>query len=69
MIMTDRAPTTSAFERLTQEQGEELLERKAKESFGISAAEFRRRWESGELDPDEHPAALELAMLLPLARA
>jgi hypothetical protein len=68
--MTDDAPATvTTLERLTAAQGAQLLEQRTQERFGISAAEFRRRWESGELDPDDHPGALEIAMLLPLACA
>ena len=52
--------------QLSREDGSALLERRTRERFGIGADEFRRRWESGELDPDRDPGALELAMLLPL---
>lgn len=57
--------TTEGLERLTPEDAAALLERRARERFGISAKEFRRRWESGELDPDTDAGALEVAMLLP----
>jgi hypothetical protein len=62
------ARTAEGLERLTAEEGAALLERRARERFGISAEEFRERWESGELDPDRDPGALEVAMLLPLGR-
>jgi hypothetical protein len=61
---TDTA-TTAGLERLSPEEGLALLERRARERFGIGADEFRRRWENGELDPDTDPGALEVAMLLP----
>jgi hypothetical protein len=59
----------SGVEQLTPEEGAALLERRARERFGIGAEEFRRRWERGELDPDRDPGALEVAMLLPLGRS
>ena len=58
--------TAQGLERLTPEDGAALLERRARERFGIGAEEFRTRWERGELDPDRDPGALEVAMLLPL---
>jgi hypothetical protein len=61
--------TAEGLERLTPEDGATLLERRARERFGISAEEFRNRWERGELDPDLDPGALEVAMLLPLGRS
>jgi hypothetical protein len=61
--------TTADLERLSPEEGLALLERRARERFGIGADEFRRRWESGELDPDKDPGALEVAMLLPFGRS
>lgn len=61
--------TGESLERLTPEDGAALLERRARERFGIGADEFRKRWERGELDPDRDPGALEVAMLLPLGRS
>lgn len=69
--MTEHSNTRAAegLERLTPEDGAALLERRARERFGIGAEEFRGRWERGELDPDRDPGALEVAMLLPLGRS
>jgi hypothetical protein len=65
--MSDPRPTTTPITVLTPAEGAELVERQAQEYFGISAGEFARRWYSGEIDPDEHPHAMQVAMLLPLA--
>jgi hypothetical protein len=67
--MPEQNDTTIASPmRLSATEGAELLERKAQQHFGISAEEFRRRWDSGALSPDRDLGALEVAMLLPLGR-
>jgi hypothetical protein len=52
---------------LSPEQGQQLLDEKAMQYLGLTGAEFRARWEAGELDPDAHPDVMRVAMLLPLA--
>jgi hypothetical protein len=51
---------------LTQEEGRRLLDERARRFLGMSGEEFRRRYEAGELDPDDDHV-LGVALLLPLA--
>lgn len=60
--------TGAADQHIGAEEGTQLVERKAQQYFGISADEFARRWDAGELRADDHAHALEVALLLPLAR-
>jgi hypothetical protein len=52
---------------LSREQGQELLDQRARQFLGMSGEEFRRRYEAGELDPD-NDNVLRVAMLLPFGR-
>ncbi len=47
--------------------GQQLLDDKARQYLGISGEEFRTRWEAGEIDADDEPDVMRVAMLLPLA--
>jgi hypothetical protein len=51
---------------LTREEGRRLLDERARRFLGMSGEEFRRRYEAGELDPD-NDHVLGVALLLPLA--
>jgi hypothetical protein len=68
--MAKRAATDAADEprprELTREEGRRLIDQRARRFLGISGKEFRRRYELGELDPD-NDHVLGVAMLLPLA--
>jgi hypothetical protein len=52
---------------LTREEGQRLLNERARRYLGMSGEEFRRRYEAGDLDPD-NDNVLRVAMLLPLGR-
>ena len=52
---------------VTAEEGRRLIDERAQRFLGMSGEEFRRRFEAGELDPD-NDNVLRVAMLLPLAR-
>lgn len=53
---------------LSEEEWEQLADEKARQYFGISAAEFARRLKTGEMDVDDDPNGMRVAMLLgPLA--
>lgn len=53
---------------LSEEEWEQLADEKARQYFGISAAEFARRLKTGEMDIDDDPNGMRVAMLLgPLA--
>ena len=55
---------------LSPEEGWALLDAHARETLGISAAEFARKWDAGEFgdDPDDNPHVMLLASLLPFVR-
>ncbi|HEY7831543.1 MAG TPA: hypothetical protein VIC06_13365 [Solirubrobacteraceae bacterium] len=42
-----------------------LVDDKARQYFGISAQEFERRLDAGEIDIDDDPDVMRVAMLLP----
>jgi hypothetical protein len=52
---------------ISREEGWEILEENAQRLLGMSAEEFIRRWDSGELKVDR-PKIVSVAMLLPLVR-
>lgn len=49
---------------LSEKEWEQLADEKARQYFGIDAAEFARRLESGEMDIDDDPDVMRVAMLL-----
>ncbi|MDQ3432556.1 MAG: hypothetical protein M3467_10140 [Actinomycetota bacterium] len=51
----------------TAEEARAVFDERAQRLLGMGGEEFRRRWEAGELDPDDD-RVLRLAMLLPLGR-
>jgi hypothetical protein len=59
------APPDDIF--ISQEEGWEILEENAQRLLGMSAEEFIRRWDSGELKVDR-PRIMDVAALLPLVR-
>jgi hypothetical protein len=52
---------------ISREEGWEILEENAQRLLGMSADEFIRRWDSGELKVDRD-RIISVAMLLPLVR-
>lgn len=52
---------------LTAEEGEALLDHRARALLGMSADEFRARWHAGELDRDDDDV-IAVWMLLPFGR-
>jgi hypothetical protein len=52
---------------LMVEEGRRLIDERARRFLNMSGEEFRRRYEAGELDPD-NANVLRVAMLLPLGR-
>lgn len=59
--------TDNEIRELTPDQGRQLLDDKARQYLGISGDEFRARWQAGEIDADDQPDVMRVAMLLPLA--
>jgi hypothetical protein len=56
-------------EKISPNQGRELLEQRAQSEFGMTLDEFADAFERGYFSgEDENTAAEELAFLLPLAR-
>lgn len=52
---------------ISREEGWQILEENARALLGMSAEEFIRRWDSGELKVDR-PKIIDVAALLPLVR-
>jgi hypothetical protein len=63
--MTTKAETEIV--ELDAAQGRALLDKQARKYLGMSGEDFLARWEAGELDPDDSPDVMRVAMLLPLA--
>jgi hypothetical protein len=53
--------------QLTREEGQRLFDERARRFLGMSGREFKRRYEAGELDPNDDNV-LRLALLLPFGR-
>lgn len=62
----DADPATDV-RQVSAAEGERLLDEQARRYLGLTADEFARRWAAGELDPDDQPDVMRVAMLLPLA--
>jgi hypothetical protein len=60
--------TENEIRELTLEQGQQLLDEKARQYLGMSGEEFARRWDAGEIDADDEPDVMRVAMLLGFAR-
>jgi hypothetical protein len=50
---------------VSAEEGRAIIDERAKRFLGISGEEFRRRYEAGDLDPNDDNV-LRVALLLPL---
>ena len=64
---TVEAPQEPRPHALTREEARAVFNERAQRLLGLDGEEFRRRWEAGELDPDDD-RVLRLVMLLPLGR-
>jgi hypothetical protein len=60
--------TDNEIRELDLEAGRELVDEQARKYLGISGEEFARRWETGEIDADDDPDVMRVAMLLGFAR-
>ena len=54
------------MQELDAREGRELFDRQARRQLGMSAAEFERAWEAGELDAEADLNAARVALLLPI---
>jgi hypothetical protein len=50
---------------VSAEEGRAIIDQRAKRFLGMSGEEFRRRYEAGDLDPNDENV-LRIGMLLPL---
>jgi hypothetical protein len=66
--MATKVDTDIEVRELDREAGQELLDEQARKYLGISGAEFLRRWEAGEIDADDDPDVMRVAMLAGFAR-
>ena len=61
----NETPVLPEIRELSDAEWEQLADDKARQYFGISAREFERRLDAGEIDIDDHPDMMRVAMLLP----
>ena len=66
--MAAKAETEIEVRELDQAAGSELLDEQARKYLGIDGTEFLRRWDAGEIDADEDPDVMRVAMLAGFAR-
>jgi hypothetical protein len=59
------APSEPTPRVVSAEEGRAIIDERAKRFLGMSGEEFRRRYEAGELDPNDDNV-LRVALLLPL---
>ncbi len=64
-MATKTEPLLPQVRELSEKEWEQLADEKARQYFGVEATEFARRLRSGELDIDDHPDVMRVAMLLP----
>lgn len=64
MSRANGAPTST---RLSRNEARNLFDARAQKFLGISGKEFQRRWEAGDLDPEDD-RVVRVAMLLPFGR-
>jgi hypothetical protein len=62
MILYEPVP-----KKVTASEGRALIDERARRFLGMSGEEFRRRYEAGQLNPDDDNV-LRVALLLPLGR-
>ncbi|CAN5302873.1 hypothetical protein BH20ACT9_BH20ACT9_01360 [soil metagenome] len=67
MSATVETPQEPRPHELTAEEARAVFDERTRRLLGMSGEEFRRRWEVGQLDPDDD-RVLRLVMLLPLGR-
>lgn len=54
-------------QQLTPEEARRLLEEQTMRYLGMSAEDFIRKWNAGEIEDPDRPEVMRIAMLLPLA--
>ncbi len=70
LLMATKTKTDARIElrELDEQAGRELVDKQARKYLGMSGEEFKRRWEAGEIDADDSPDVMRVAMLLGFAR-
>jgi hypothetical protein len=54
---------------VSYEEGGVLFDKRARRLFGISGAEWLRRYDAGELDNADHSKVVTMEMLIPFVRS
>lgn len=54
---------------VSRREGERILDRQAKKYLGMSGAEFREKYESGQIRDSDSPHVTRVSYLLPIAKA
>ena len=67
-VMATETEQLAQVHVLSEKEWEQMADEKAHKYFGINAVEFARRLKTGEMDVDDDPNGMRVAMLLgPLA--
>jgi hypothetical protein len=69
---TKKGTTKNGRERdgiryITRTEGKRILDKRARETFGMSGEEFIRRYRAGDLAEFEHTDVIAVKMLIPFA--
>jgi len=57
--------TDNEIRELSPDEWDQMVDGKARKYLGMSAEEFERRLNAGEIDIDDSPAVTRIAMMLP----
>lgn len=68
MSMTTRTRRRKQNVFIDRDEGWEILEEMAQRELSMSAREFIRAWQAGEIEDPDRPEVMRVWMLLPLAR-
>lgn len=65
----DRAVTEpEPVDYISREEGVEILNQAARQNLDMTADEFVKLWDAGEIENPDRPEVMRVAMLLPLGR-
>ena len=68
MPRTEHASSVEDVAEISYEDGMAMLDRAAREVLNMTGAEFLQRWDAGDFEHTDDPAATRVAMLIPFAR-
>jgi hypothetical protein len=66
-VSTPQVESDTRWQTLTREEGRRLFEERAQTYMHMSGAEFKRKWDAGEIEDPDRFEVLHVAFLLPWA--